>query len=139
MAGGRDARAIRRPKPHGARRTGRVPQGSPGLGRSYPEYGASGVGVRQRWIEGPLPKGRPGNSTGVHAEQAYKHRARDVRTNRHSRKTTLVLFFYSHETVEDRQVLGVPRAPLLFTRLGFTPFAKKSGEADDDPATAIAR
>jgi hypothetical protein len=110
MAAACDARALRRPKPCGARRAGRAPQGSPGLGRSYPKYGASGVGSRQRWIEGPLPKGRPGNSTGVridlgftrdrHSGASLKHRARDVRRGAGPAEDISRVFSFRHETTD---------------------------------------
>jgi hypothetical protein len=46
----------------------REAQDSPGLERAYPKYGASGEGIRQRRIKGPVPKGRLGNSAGAAVE-----------------------------------------------------------------------
>jgi hypothetical protein len=99
-----------------ARRLDQAPQGSPGLGRAYPKYGASGEGARQRRIKGPLPKGRLGNSAGAQDARnraSPAHRARDAGDEPALVEDNSRVFCFSARDREDRQVLGVPRRPLF--------------------------
>ena len=124
MAGAHAAHAQRRPKPC-------VPGALPRITWDSGDWSVRMAHIRrirresrQRRIEGPLPKGRPGSSPpGFIRSKPKTSRAERSATNRPLRKTILVLSPFPHQTVETGKSPAF-RAPLLLI----------GGDADDHPA-----